>query len=82
MKSIETDKVHLRWLDKHLHDRYLDDITKANIEAIKYAKQSEGASNGTVNRMLTVLRAILNRSRREREWLDVVPNIKMLPIEN
>jgi integrase len=81
MKSIETDKVHLRWLDQHLHNVYLDDITKVKIEAIKYAKQSDGASNGTVNRMLTVLRAILNRAKRDWEWLDSVPNIKMLPVK-
>ena len=81
MKSIETDKVHLRWLDQHLHNICLDDITKVKIEAIKYAKQSDGVSNGTVNRMLTVLRAILNRAKRDWEWLESVPNIKMLPVK-
>ena len=50
-------------------------------EEIKYAKQSDGVSNGTVNRMLTVLRAILNRAKRDWEWLDSVPNIKMLPVK-
>jgi uncharacterized membrane-anchored protein YjiN (DUF445 family) len=58
-KSIETDKELLRWLNTHLNNNKLDEITKAKIDAIKSAKQSEGASNGTVNRMLALLRSIL-----------------------
>jgi integrase len=81
-KSIETDKELLRWLDNHLHNNKLDEINKTKIDAIKSAKQSEGASNGTVNRMLALLRSILNRAKQDWEWLDSTPNMRLLPVKS
>ncbi|MEQ1740522.1 MAG: site-specific integrase, partial [Methyloglobulus sp.] len=78
-KSIETDKVRLRWLDIHLHNSNLDEITKTKIEAIKNAKLIEGVSNGTVNRTLALLRSILNRAKQDWEWLDSTPSVRLLP---
>jgi hypothetical protein len=78
-KSINTDKVRLRWLDSHLHDSKLDEITKTKIETIKSSKLNEGASNATVNRTLALLRSILNRAKEDWEWLDSTPSIKLLP---
>jgi len=81
-KSIETDKELLRWLDKHLHNNNLDDINKTKIDAIKNAKKSEGASNGTVNRMLALLRSILNRAKQDWEWIESTPNMRLLPVKS
>jgi len=81
-KSIETDKDLLRWLDRHLHNNNLDDINKTKIDAIKNAKKSEGASNGTVNRMLALLRSILNRAKQDWEWIESTPNIRLLPVKS
>ena len=81
-KSIETDKELLRWLNTHLKNNKLDEINKAKVDAIKSAKQSEGASNGTVNRMLALLRSILNRARLDWEWLDTTPKIRLLPVKS
>ena len=78
-KSIETDKVRLRWLDKHLYNTCLDEITKTRIDAIKSAKQNEGVSNATVNRTLALLRSILNRAKQDWEWLDSTPNVRLFP---
>ncbi|SJM94964.1 tyrosine-type recombinase/integrase [Crenothrix polyspora] len=78
-KSIETDKTRLRWLDQHLHDTKIDEITKTMVDAIKTAKQNEGVSNATINRTLAILRSILNKSKQEWEWIDSVPYIRMLP---
>ena len=65
-KSIETDKVGLRWLDTQLHNTKLDEITKTKIDAIKNAnKKNEGVCNATVNRTLALLRSILNRTRQD-----------------
>jgi hypothetical protein len=63
-KSIETDKVHLRWLDQHLNNTKLDEINKVKVDAIKSAKLAEGVSNATVNRVLAILRAVLTRGKR------------------
>lgn len=78
-KSIEMDKVRLRWLDQHLHNVSLDEITKTKVDAIKSAKKLEGVSNGTVNRTLALLRSILNRARQEWEWIDTTPSVRLLP---
>jgi integrase len=78
-KSIDTDKFKLRWLDKHLNNTSLDEITKTKINKIKVAKKSEGVSNSTVNRTLELLRSILNRAQQEWEWLDSTPSVRMLP---
>jgi len=78
-KSLETDKVHLRWLDKHLSGVTLDEINKVKIDNIKSARLSDGVSNSTVNRLLSILRAILNRAKDDWEWLDSVPGFRFLP---
>ena len=77
--SIESDKVHLRWLDKHLGGMFLDQISRSMIDEITDAKQAEGVTNATVNRVLEVLRAILRRAVEDWEWLDRVPKVRLLP---
>ena len=76
--SIESDKIHLRWLDKHLSGRDLEVINRQLIDRITETKQAEGVSNATVNRVLEVLRAILRRCVDEWEWIDKAPKIRML----
>lgn len=76
--TIETDKIHLRWLDRFLKDRFLDVINRDLLDRIVDAKVSEGVSNATVNRVLEVLRAILRKCVNEWEWLDRAPYIRML----
>lgn len=78
-KSIETDKVHLRWLDQHLNNTRLDEINKAKVDAIKSAKLEEGVSNATVNRVLAILRAVLTRAKDDWEWIDAAPGMRFLP---
>ena len=78
-KSIETDKVHLRWLNEHLQNTRLDEINKTMIDRIKQAKKQTGVSNSTVNRVLAILRSILTRAQSDWEWLDSVPGIRLLP---
>lgn len=76
--TIGNDKVHLRWLDRYLGSKQLDTISRALIDRITDAKQAEGVSNATVNRVLEVLRAILRKCVNEWEWLDRVPQVRML----
>lgn len=52
--TIETDKIHLRWLDRFLKDKYLDAINRDLLDKIVDAKRAEGVSNATVNRVLEV----------------------------
>ena len=78
-RSIETDKFHLRWLRPHLDGVYLDQINKQKLESIAEAKKAEESSNATVNRILSLIRAILNRAKNEWEWVDTVPVFRFLP---
>jgi integrase len=76
-RSLKTTKENLRFLDKFLSDKRLDEITRKLIEEIKQEKIATGASVGSVNRMLTVLRAILNAAKHW-DWLESPPVIKLL----
>jgi integrase len=87
MASIETAKIHLRWLDAHLNGAALDEIDRNRIDAVAQAKRSEPrivrtrdghkplgrtVSAGTVRRVIGVLMAVLNAAV-EWEWLDRAP---------
>ncbi|MGZ5052167.1 MAG: tyrosine-type recombinase/integrase [Methylobacter sp.] len=77
--SIEDDKKHLRWVHPFLFDQKLSEISKDMLDRIKDAKKETGVTNATVNRLLAVIRAILNRAHKEWEWIDNVPYVRLLP---
>ncbi len=81
-KGLHEDKNHLRWLYPYLHGKQLTDITKTLVDSIKVEKIATGVKPATTNRMLAVLRALLNTAKTEWEWLDNVPRIKLLPVDN
>lgn len=76
--TVETDKAHLRWLDRFLGGKQLDEISRSLVDRVSDAKLAEGVSNATVNRTLEVVRAILRKSVYEWEWLDRAPRVRML----
>ncbi len=78
-RSLRNDKDNFTYLDKHFRDKWLDEINKKTIDFIKQDKLSTGVANGTVNRILALIRAVLNAAKNEWEWLDNVPTIKLLP---
>ena len=78
-KSMYDDKLNFRWLNTHLNNKHIDEISKALIEDIRLAKLNSGVKNATVNRTLALLRAVLRSARDDWDWLDQVPTIKILP---
>ncbi|CAN5780330.1 site-specific integrase [soil metagenome] len=76
--SLESDKIHLRWLDKHLNGLDLTAITRERLDRIAAAKMSEGVTPATVNRVMEVLRAILKKCADDWEWIDRAPKVRML----
>ena len=76
-RSLETDKFHLRWLDSHLKNKRLKDIDRELIEKVAAIKLATGVSNARVNRMLALIRSILNRAVDQWEWLGSAPKIKL-----
>jgi integrase len=77
--SIKSDIELLRWLDNHLRDKYIDEIDVNIVQKIRQAKIATGVKNGTVNRVMALLRAILNKAEKEWQWLDKSPYVRMLP---
>jgi integrase len=76
--TIGMDRAHLRWLDRYLGGKYLDEISRSLVDRISDARLAEGVRNATVNRTLEILRAILRKSVHEWEWLDRAPRVRML----
>ena len=76
--TIETDKMHFRWLDSHLGGKPLEAISRNVVDRITDAKLAEGVSNATANRVLEIVRAVLRKCMNEWEWLDRVPRVRML----
>ena len=92
--SLETSKIHLRWLDRHLSGVALVDIDRNRVDAIALAKRQEprtvrtrhgivetdrAVSDGTVRRVIGVLKSVLNAAV-EWEWLERAPVTKRAKI--
>jgi integrase len=76
--TLSTDRLYLAFADNYLGDLYLDQIDRKLLEQIIADKLATGVQPGTVNRMMEVIRAILNKCVREWEWLDRAPYVRML----
>ena len=61
-RSLRADKTHLRWLDPHLRNIPLSDISRERIETIANCKETTGVSLSTVNRTLALIRSILRKA--------------------
>lgn len=76
-RSLRMDKMHLAWIDPHLRKHMLVNIDKDLIESIAKKKEKAGVTPSTVNRMLEIIRAILNRAHKEWGWLEHMPVVRM-----
>ncbi|MBP8283676.1 MAG: hypothetical protein KAX46_07145, partial [Chromatiaceae bacterium] len=63
------DLAHLRWLDAHLGTLYLDQINRERLRGLVSARRREKTrmsgqpvTNATINRLLSVVHAILRRA--------------------
>jgi integrase len=76
--SLHSDKCIIRWLDPYLSGMSLVDIDRDVVDAIALKKIKTGVANGTVNRMLALLRSILRRAAFDWEWMVAVPRVRLL----
>jgi integrase len=76
-RSIKSDIGNFDWLTPHLDHLRLEQITKEKIEEIAKIKEKSGVSSATVNRVLALIRSVLNRAYKEWECLEKVPLIKL-----
>lgn len=77
-KSIDGDKVILRFLKPILRGRYLDEITRADIVRIG-EERKQATSPSRANRYLALIRSILNRAEKIWEWIDKAPTVSLYP---
>ncbi|MFT7235287.1 MAG: integrase [Methylophagaceae bacterium] len=77
-KTIKDDVAHVKWVDPFIGEHFLDEVTRDKLDDITYAKLDTGVKPATVNRMMEVVRAILNRAYREWDWIDKAPYVRML----
>jgi integrase len=77
--TLEDDIGHLRRVHSHLYGRYLDEIDRDILDSLAQSRLSDDVTNATVNRMLEVVRAILNRAERDWEWIERAPRVRMVP---
>lgn len=80
------DLAHLRWLDGHLGAVYLDQIDRGRLHDLMSARRREKTrvsgqpvTNATINRLLSVVHAILRRAAMAWDWLAQAPTIPLLP---
>lgn len=76
-RSLEDDRMHLRWIGSHLEKYTLNQITRDVLDDVADKKMQTGVKPATVNRMLEIVRAILRKAARDWEWIDKSPNIRM-----
>lgn len=76
--SYQSDLCIFRWLHPHLSHIPLVNIDRKVIDNLRQLKLESGAANGTVNRMLALLRSVLRRAFLEWEWLESAPRVRLL----
>lgn len=76
--SLNSDRCIFRWLDPHLSSLLLVKIDRTVVDAITLRKIKTGVANGTVNRMLALLRAVLRRAALDWEWMGIIPRVRLL----
>ena len=81
-RSLVDDKYHLRWLNPYFKDLQLNEIDRNLIEKVANDKLDSGVSCATVNRMLALIRSILNKAMHEWDWLDKAPKVKLRKEDN
>lgn len=72
----QKDVGKLRWLDQYLGALYLDEISRDVVDSVVDVKRQQ-VKLSTVNRYLSLIRAILRMARDEWEWLHRVPRIRL-----
>jgi integrase len=76
--SLHSDRCIIRWLSPYLSGLSLCEIDRGVVDALTLRKIKTGVANGTVNRMLALLRSILRRAAHDWEWMRDVPRVRLL----
>ncbi len=75
-RSLEEAGFHLKWADPFLRNKKLTEIDVDLIDELIEARRKDKVSYATINRMLEVIRAILNNAFK-KGWLEKMPIISL-----
>jgi len=75
--TLDSDRMHFRWLDAHLRGKRLSEINRVLIDRLIDVRRRDRVSAATVNRLLQVLRAVLRKAERDWDWLNKAPLITL-----
>ena len=88
-KSLNDDKRRFKLLHAWLGGSYLDEIDRELVDRVKYERASQSKVNAKgmetgkrvsvaeVNRLLALLRSVLNAARDDWEWIERAPKVKL-----
>jgi integrase len=76
--SLFSDQCIFRWLKPYLSGVPIIDIDRCVVDALTLRKVKTGVANGTVNRMLALVRSVLRRAALDWEWMDKLPKVRLL----
>lgn len=76
-RTLKQDEEKFEWINQHLGNMFLKDINAVVIEQLADKKSTTGVSPATINRMLAVVKSVLNRACKYWEWINKVPRIQM-----
>lgn len=75
-----SDKTRLRWLDRFLNGRMLEEINRKLLDSIMAARMVENVKNSSVNRVNEVIRSVLRtrirpklKRRLQLQYREVLP---------
>lgn len=75
-RDLKADLIKFKWLDKYLNGIEIKSITVESIEKIAEAKASYTAP-ATVNRLLSLIKSVLNDANKKWNVLESVPYIRL-----
>lgn len=77
-RSHRDDKAKLKWIGPLWANRPLSTIDRDTIKSLGLLKLQDSTAS-TVNRYLSLIRAILRRAAHEWEWIDKAPHVRLYP---
>jgi len=80
-KSIDSDKYIFKWLRSYLDNVYLHQINTDLMEKIITEKQKT-AGNSRVNRIMSLIRSVLNKALTDWKWEFEMPTIRIFHENN
>lgn len=76
-RSLKDDKCQLKWVNTYLYNKKLNEIDNDMIEEIAKKKEQTNVSPARVNRLLALLRSILNKAERKWKCIEKAPTLCM-----